>query len=126
MVKLDYDIICRALEHYAKKFETFEDDNNDDRVKKTINLGNGFIKNDLKQNAEDTRKLAQTIKDVKSSNTIHDNKTLVNSALNVYLNDLKKSKDALMTELKENGIEKFTLTNICDEILGTENQLDFR
>jgi len=109
MPKYDFDLACRALEHYAKKFEEFE---NDDIVK----LGNSFLEKDLADNAKKTRDLVEKIKDQQSINTIHDNQNLINVAYSVYLMDLEKSKESLISTLKERKITEFSLNNINYEI----------
>jgi len=109
MPKYDFDLACRALEHYAQKFEEFE---NDDMIK----LGNSFLKQDLVDNSKKTRELVAKIKDVQTINTIHDNQKLIDVAFTVYLEDLEKSKESLMSSLQERKITEYSLNNINSEI----------
>lgn len=111
MYNYDFDLTCRALNHYAKKFENFSQDE-----KELFKLGNGFLEQDLKDNSAKITDLCQKIKNVKSMNMIHDNQKLVDVSFAVYLEDLKKGKESLMENLKAKKMTEYSLDNINEEI----------
>jgi hypothetical protein len=114
MTSKKFEFLARVMFHYAKKFEDMKSD-------EQIKSGNNFIRKDLDENAEKATELAQHLLEIQSQNTINDNRLFIKSAVKVYLNDLNKSKDALINKLeKENQMTGYSLSNLNDEIKEAE------
>ncbi|MDE1829274.1 MAG: hypothetical protein KGI25_03015 [Thaumarchaeota archaeon] len=111
-----FEFLGRVMFHYAKKFEDMK---SDEEIKT-----NNFIKKDLDDNAEKATELARQLLQIQTNNTITDNNAFIKSAVKVYLNDLKNSKDALIEKLKENQMSDYYLNNLNDEIKQAEGWLE--
>lgn len=117
MTKDYFELMTRALKHYAK---TFEELKKDDEITK---LGNSFIIKDLEDNAKKASEVADELLRIKINDTISDNQNMIKSAMESYLHDLNKSKKALRKKLSDRNMAIYSLRNINYEIQQVEEYL---
>jgi hypothetical protein len=109
-----FELMSRALTHYAKRFEELKE--NEEITK----LGNTLVVRDLEDNTKKALEIAEELVRLRSNNTMSDNQKIITSAMDAYLADLGKSKKALEDILSKNNMTFYTLRNINDEIRALE------
>lgn len=106
----DFELFCRALQHYSKRLKDIEDDDD-------IQNGNSIIKQDLKENAKKALTVAELLTDYKSENVTRDHIEMIKASLNLYKQDLVESGE----NLKKKLAVYISLRNLNNEVKHIEH-----
>ncbi len=113
--KADFELFCRALQHYSQRVKDLKDD-------EEIKNGNDIIKQDLEDNSKSALGVADLLIEYSSENITHDNVKLVKSALKLYKEDLLASGESLKKKINV----EISLTNLNDEIRNIDRVMNNR
>jgi len=108
--KEDFELFCRALEHFSKRLIGLKED-------KEIKTVNGMLKKDLDENSKLALEVGELLKRYNSENVTHDHVEMVKSALKLYKDDLLTSGELLKNKLNV-GI---SLKNVDSEVRSIDN-----